>query len=67
MGMGWRISEGSLERSRKKCACGLGEVIVNETYTEESDYPPFFRGGSKEVLVTCKNPECKDFCAFNKA
>lgn len=61
MGMGWKNTEGSIEHSRKKCSCGLGQVVTVETYTEESEYPPFFRGGDYETYVTCENPDCTDF------
>lgn len=66
MGMGWKNRPGSFEISRKKCSCGAGKVIEEETYTEESEYPPFYRGGGHRTYVTCRNPECPDFIRYKK-
>lgn len=66
MGMGWEDRPGSLEQSRRRCSCGAGEVVEVTTYTEESEYPPFYRGEEYEIYVTCKNPECPDFIKYKK-
>lgn len=66
MGMGWRECNYSEETSRRKCSCGLGEIITYTHYNEESDYPPFYRGESTNIDCTCKNPQCPDFLKYNK-
>lgn len=54
MGMGWKkCYDEPIEDSRRKCKCGLGEVIRYVEYEEESDYPPFNRGESYSYSTTC--------------
>ncbi len=58
MGMGWKYSRGGLWKNTK-CKCGKGEVIINISDHEESDYPPFIRNAEFDAVCTCPN-KCVD-------
>jgi hypothetical protein len=64
---GWKDSEGEVENRRKKCLYGKGDIVEYETYTEESDYPPFYRGGHTYWRAECpKNCEKINNCEERK-